>query len=478
MALDRPHVIVIVSDTFRPDHIAANGHPYVRTPELDAWLDRCITFENAMVSSFPTIPTRTDWFTGRFSHPRHGWQALSPEAITLHDVLGEHDYVTQLLTDTAHMLRHNFWRGFRSFHILRGHEGDQPMTRLNDPIGSVVSDRRKTRVETGNVGIWPTLTDLHAHVNFRLRYEEESHSAKLGRVVTQWVEDNYRSERPFMLWADFFDVHEPWFPPRYLLDLYHPGYDGEPMPHPNYDSADAYDDDELMNLQARYAAQCTLLSKSVGTVFRLLDDTGLLENTIVVFMSDHGIYLGERGRTGKSLINPESFDAFPFHRELANICWSMYIPPSLGIKTLPAGTRLKQVVQPPDLMPTLLELCGIEPDDEMDMEGASLVPLLTGQSETPPRDVSVTTWHMNLEMPCRMPTVTDGQWTLLLHEPPDAEPPKLYHVERDPKQEHDVFGEHTDEAIRLHALMLDWLKAHGSSDDALSQLSAQEVGLA
>ena len=57
---ERPNVIVIVSDTYRPDHIAANGHPDVYTPELDDWLARSVTFDQATVSSFPTIPMRTD----------------------------------------------------------------------------------------------------------------------------------------------------------------------------------------------------------------------------------------------------------------------------------------------------------------------------------------------------------------------------------------------------------------------------------
>lgn len=472
---DRPNVIVVVSDTYRPDHLAVNGHPRAKTPELDAWVSRCVTFDGARVSSFPTIPMRTDWFTGRFGHPRHPWQNLDPKAVTLPQVMGQAGYTTQLIADTTHLLRADFWRPFQHFHFGRGHEGDRPFSRLNEPIRSVVSDRRKVRVETGAGPDRPPLADLHAHTNaWRVR-EEDSQIAELMDTATRWIEDNHRGG-PFLLWLDCFDVHEPWFPPEYCWRMYQPDYEGEPMVHPNYHSAEVYEPDELDNLRARYLGMCTLVSKHVGRLFRLIEDTGLLNNTVVVFMSDHGMYLGERGRTGKTLIKPGVNDCFPFHRELARICWSMHFPPGLGIDNV---RRLPQVIQAPDLMPTVLELCGIEVPQCV--EGASLVPLLRGETSDPPREINVTasTCHVAGQegrVHCRMPAVTDGEWTLLLSEPPLPQPPHLYH-QTDPTEQHDLFAEHPDEARRLHAKMIEWLRAHDAPPEALERLSERNTGV-
>lgn len=479
---DPPNVVVIVSDTFRPDHLAINGHPRIKTPELDAYVHRCAIFDNATVSSFPTIPTRTDWFTGRFSHPRHGWQDLDPKAITLPAILAAQGYTTQLLADTTHMLRARFWSPFHHFFFLRGHEGDQPLARGNDPISPVISDRRKTRVELGNTGQFPTLSDIHAHTNFRQRYEDESHISLLADVACRWVEDNCRSG-PFLLWLDCFDVHEPWHPPEYLWRMYDPDYEGQPMVHPNYGSADVYSPAELRNLQARYAAMCTLTSKHIGRVLRVIEDGALLENTIIVFLSDHGMYLGERGLTGKSLIRADASDSFPFHVELARMCFTMYLPPSLGLRSFLPGTRYRQVVQAPDLLPTLLDLCGIASPEGLDIEGSSLLPLLCGETSEGPRDVSITTWtlktHHNPDLLyCRRPTVTDGEWTLLVSEPPDPAPPKLYHVAEDGTQQHNLWPERRDEARRLHRRMIQWLERHGANASTLDRLSAARVGLA
>lgn len=481
MSNPKPNVIVIVSDTYRPDHIAANGHPYIKTPELDAWLGKTITFDRATVSSFPTIPMRTDWFTGRFSHPRHGWQGLAPRVVTLPQLLREAGYRTQLIGDNTHMLRSQFWRPFEHFHFLRGHEGDAPLSRLNEPVHRVISDLSKVRVEAAAAAPdAPTLADMHAHTNFRRRYEDESQAAELANVACRWVEDNYRGG-PFMLWLDCFDVHEPWFPPRYLLDLYarqHPAYGGEAMVHPNYGSASAYSAGELGNLRAHYEAMCTLLSRQVGRVLRTIEDAGLLDNSVVLFMSDHGLYLGERGRTGKSEIRPGFADAFPFYSEVSRICWSMHVPPSLGLDVRPPGTRDAALVQAPDLLPTVLELCGIDLPQGTPIEGRSLVPWLTGEPDQPLREIAITTSTGGVH--CRRPTVTDGQWTLVLCEPAGGRPgekPRLYHVADDPVERVDVFAQHRGEARRLHTAMLAWLTAHDAPIEAIERLSAAHCGL-
>jgi arylsulfatase A-like enzyme len=225
---------------------------------------------------------------------------------------------------------------------------------------------------------------------------------------------------------------------------------------------------------------CTLLSKHVGRIFRLIEDTGLDRRTVVSFMSDHGMYLGEHGRTGKSSITHDTWDCFPFHRELTRICWTTYIPDFLKTTPLEPGTRFKHLVQAPDLMPTLLDLCGL--DVPSAVEGKSLAPLLRGEGGDEPRDLAITTWtlathHRKGLVYCRKPAVTNGRWTLLINEPPDPAAPELYDNDADPAQHHDVIAEHPDQARRLHAGLIDFLKTHDAPPEAIERLSAENVGL-
>ena len=477
---DHPNIIVLVSDTFRADYIGPNGP--ADTPELDAFADRGYTFDNALVSSFPTIPMRTDWFTGRFGHPRYPWKPLDPDAITLPGIVKAAGYHTQFIADTTHMLHARFFTPFDNFHFERGHEGDAPLSRLNDPVQIAVEDREKVRTETGVDPQQPSSVDTHAHTNFRRRYEDEAQPTVLADIVCRWIEDNHRGG-PFLLWADFFDVHEPWYPPTYLLDHYQPGYTGKAMPHPNYDRADLYEPDELANLQARYASQCTVLSKNFGRIFRLIDDTGLADNTIVVFLSDHGIYLGEHNLTGKSLINETTWDVAPFHPEVARNCFTMHVPQSMRRKGVDPGARLPQLAQAPDLLPTLLEFAGIDPPSGSEIEGVSLAPIIRGETTESPRETSVTAWTAPTHLTdrelvfCRRPMVTDGEWSLLLFDPPAPETPQLYHTATDPDHEHDLVDAHGEEATRLHGALIEFLRTHDATPDVLERLSAENVGL-
>ena len=86
----------------------------------------------------------------------------------------------------------------------------------------------------------------------------------------EWLEENYLYE-PFLLWVDFFDPHEPWDPPEYMVRKYDPDYTGTPMLHPNYGKADDYTPEELRNLRAHYCAESELVDRWVGRIIENLD---------------------------------------------------------------------------------------------------------------------------------------------------------------------------------------------------------------
>ena len=87
------------------------------------------------------------------------------------------------------------------------------------------------------------------------------------------------------------------------------------------------------------------------------------------------------------------------------------------------------------------------------------------------------THHQPELLNCRHPTLTDGEWTLILKEPPEPGPPLLYNTGKDPGHKNDLFSEHRDEAIRLHKMMLDFLREHEAPPATLDRLSAGNVGL-
>jgi arylsulfatase A-like enzyme len=435
--------IVIVSDTFRYDHLGANGNNWIKTPELDAFSRIAVNFDRCTISSFPTIPTRTDWFTGRYSFPFHGWQPLDPKVTILAGELANAGYVNQLITDCPHVMKgtNHFDRGFHGAQWVRGQEGDTPLTWMNHPLTEVVPFE-KTRQRPIVFGA--TLPNLHAWQNRWWDGEEDTFVARTCRTACHWLEHNYRAER-FLLWVDCFDVHEPWDPPQYLVDLYdRSGYDGPPMRHPNYGPASDYTEAEVRNLRAHYAGEVTLVSKHVGRLLRMAEDTGIMDRTAILFMADHGMYLGEHDRCGKSNIAPhDTRGSWPFFEEVTHVPLMVYAPGMAG------GRRVSAPVQPPDIMPTLLELAGVTAPDGM--HGHSLVPLLCKEESGWPRRAAFSGTDLTRGEGKNAPkvTVTDREWSLLMGAEGHCAP-ELYHRPSDPGQENDVIAAHPDVAAGLH----------------------------
>ena len=434
------NVIVVVSDTFRYDYCGWNGNGWIRTPDLDRFAAQAVAFDGHYVSSFPTIPTRTDWFTGRFSFPRHGWRALDPAVPVLAASMRQAGYLTQLIIDNPHMMRatNHFDRGFEGACWLRGQEGDTYLTRFNRLERAMPSD--KTRQSPQPHGY--NLIDIHRTTNRDWAWEEDRFAARTLRTASRWLEENYRA--PFFLWVDCFDVHEPWDPPEYWVERYDPGYEGPPMLHPSYGPADIYTPAELANLRAHYAGEVSMISRWFGRLLQKLEDIGLEDRTAVIFTADHGMFLGEHNRTGKSNLWPGDPRRWVLYEEVAHIPLLMRVP---GVEP----RRVPALVQPPDLMPTLLELAGVPAP--ADLEGRSLGPLLRGEAHRH-RPIAVSGIHRRGEP---LLAVRDGRYAY--YPQGDADQPELYDLQADGQESRNLAGERTADRERLEGELGRWLAA-------------------
>ncbi len=450
------NIIVLVSDTFRYDYLGCNGNTWIGTDELDRFAQRAICFERHYLSSFPTIPNRTDLFTGRFSFPFHGWQPLDRDIPVLSTTFGAAGYQSQLIADTPHLMSrgHHFERGFDAACWIRGQEGDKPLLKGKLPPRQVVPADEKTRVdEHMRKTRFGNLATLHTWTNRDWAWEEDRFCVQTARTTSRWLEENH-DVKPFLLWVDFFDVHEPWDPPEYLVQRYdRPGYDGPPMIHPNYGPASVYTRKELGNLAAHYAAEAYLVNKWIGVVLKKIEELGLFDDSIVVFTSDHGMFLGEHNRTGKSNIHPDDDRVWPLYSELTHIPLMIAAP---GIKR---GRRVRELTQSVDLLPTFLDLARVENKD-LDMHGHSLVPLLQGNSKRWKRHYAFSSTFIRNGGP----TVTDKRWTYIAYGEKDGKP-ELYDVKADPAQKRNVLRKYPGVARRMEKALLKFLAQVGTPEE-------------
>ena len=128
----------------------------------------------------------------------------------------------------------------------------------------------------------------------------ESNAARVFGDATKLMEEA-ADKQPFALVVDSFDPHEPWSPTAELIDMYaDPSYRGPNPGTARYTRAETYlEPEELRQMNAVYAASLTNADRWLGEFLDRFRELGLQENTVIVFLSDHGILLGDRGWTGK-----------------------------------------------------------------------------------------------------------------------------------------------------------------------------------
>jgi len=467
------NVVLIVSDTFRYDNLKCYGGEWVKTPSLDSFAEKAVIFDKAYAASFPTIPHRHDLYTGRYTFTYSKWGPILEGEIVLAQMLRQSGCVTQLIVDTPHMIRDdcNYNKGFDGWIWIRGQENDRYMTSPRNV--KLPCDPSKLRH-----GGRTTMQYLR-NVSLR-RFEEDYFVAQTMRTAAQWLELNYDQHEKFFLHIDTFDPHEPWDPPRWYVDMYDPEYNGEEVIYPVYGPASLLSENELKRCRALYAAEATLVDRWIGFLLERMEDLGLLDESMIIFTSDHGFYLGEHGLVGKSIIRPLATGYCPLYEEVAHVPLLIYHPEIKG------GWHCDALVQPQDITETILDVLGAK--SPIPIQGSSLLPLMKGE-DVDWREFAVTSPPIiHGPVAGQRITVTTKEWSLIyagqfedalkdnlgrkanferLEEMTGKIQNELYNLRRDPRQENNLFDEERDVAEEIHAKLVDFLSQMGTEEKYL-----------
>jgi len=462
------NVVLVMSDSFRRDHVGAFGNTWIKTPALDRFASESVVFPHFRMGSYATIPQRTDMFTGRFSYAYRPWQALEPDDVVLTETLADRGVATYLSGDTPHLFRSaqlTFTRGFDGFHWTRGSEGDIWWTDYyNERDYRAPTGKGRIRFGSRDGGrgfqrIWSQ--------GRRRTSEMDWVTPQTFQAAIEWLTRNSRRKN-FFLYVDTFDPHEPWDPPRWASDLYDPNYKGEPYAWAEYGSAGQYGRRELRRLQALYAGECTVVDRWFGRLVDTIDLLGLADDTMVIFISDHGHYLGypnDGRQVGKWLGyrrsdgQMASRDADVFMPLLDSVSNPPFIVRMPGQGN---GSICNVLAQPADLMPTILDFMKVPIPETV--QGLSMLPLLKGK-KAEWRTEAITASHGNFAQ------VSDRRWLYgaWVHE----HPPKLFDRRTDPDQKRDVLKKHPTVARRLHRKMIAELRRLGAPHHWVESLDAK-----
>jgi arylsulfatase A-like enzyme len=358
------NLIFIVADTVRADHLGCYGSTRVKTPCLDRLAAESVLFTHAYADGLPTIPCRRVYHTGRSIIPMRvhgGWVPMEPDATTLSMVLGRAGFTTGFIADTYHYFKPdmNFHKGFSSWQWVRGQETDLyrsgPAERF-DP-------KQHMPGHLLNPGYERNMRQYLMNTQDRKR-EADCFCARSLRAGLDWLKQNRRAER-FMLWIDTFDPHEPWDAPQRFQRMYRADWPYERYLFGYGVRNEDIRPEDLPYIRDLYAAEVSFVDSCVGWFVEGVGEMGLLDDTIIVFSTDHGTHLGEEGCVQKTAA-------------LLNSCVAR-LPliirhPDRSL----AGKRVDALVGGADYMPTFLDMLGVQ--HKAPVTSQSFWPVVTGQA--------------------------------------------------------------------------------------------------
>jgi arylsulfatase len=382
--MDRPNILLITVDQMRGDCMGAAGHPVIETPHLDTMAHQGVMFSNAYSAVPSCIAARAAIMTG-LSQRIHGRVGYRDRV----DWNYEHYLAGELAAAGYHTqcvgkMHVHPQRSLCGFHNVILHDGflhtyRSSRTSASESWFNTDDYLPWLRERLGHDGdIIDTGLDCNSWVARPWIYPEHLHPTNW--VVDQSIDFLRRRDpaKPFFLMMSFVRPHSPLDPPQYYYDM----YINEDIPDPYMgDWADKEDtqgkgeiyngyggklkDKTLKRARAAYYGCITHIDHQLGRFLQAMFDADVLNNTIILFASDHGDMLGDHNWFRKSLPY-EGSSSIPF---------VIYDPGNhLGLKS---GTIVEDIVELRDIMPTLLDAAGAAIPDTI--EGKSVLPLAKGE---------------------------------------------------------------------------------------------------
>jgi arylsulfatase A-like enzyme len=363
--MGRPNIVVIMTDQQRWDTLGAYGNDRIRTPHLDRLAGEGALFEHAFVPIPLCTPSRASLFTGQYP-ARHGLfvnmgRGSSTSTANLAGALHDAGYRT-MLVGKDHLFEEEGRARWFDHVVAYDHAG-----RVSD------GDADERAVRASRQGRFD-----ERYIEREICDAEHAPTRRITGAAIDAVRDAPAHGQPFFLWLSYPDPHPPYVVAEPYASMYRGQDLGQPATRPGelddkplrqrmsqrlMRAAD-YTLEEMRRLREIYYGMVSFIDDEVGRFARMLDEEGIAGDTIVVFMSDHGDYLGDHGMVRKSPAMYDSLVRIPLL-----ISWPGRISPMRVTDTLVEST---------DLAPTLLELADVGSLPGAD--GRSLVPLLRGET--------------------------------------------------------------------------------------------------
>ena len=402
----KPNVILLFSDQHNKKVMGCEGHPDVITPNLDKLAAEGVVFDRAYCARGVCVPSRTSLMTGMM--PRTLGVLANPDRNSVVDDVVSMATIFQAngYNTFAFGKRHLYQSADEGWTVKKGHSyhsgDDDSYVKWVEREGYIKEFAHDWAAEFGrgprgssefNTKI-PT-ADLGTRVS-KLP-EDFTMEAYTTKETIEMIKEQANSDKPFMCWASFYRPHQPYNPLQKYMDMYNVSSWGEgtkkgsgiKIPENFYQPTEtlppmlqgqrnggnkvwnmdkAFEDEQLWrNYIGGYYALVTEIDHCIGEIMRALEEAGIEEETIVIYTSDHGDFVGNHGMVEKCASGHNVYE------DILNVPLIVKIP---GNKQ--KGKRTAELVTLVDVLPTLIDILDLKlPKTKYPIQGESLAEVIT-----------------------------------------------------------------------------------------------------
>ncbi|HEU5341022.1 arylsulfatase [Edaphobacter sp.] len=435
---DRPNILLLMGDQWRVDCLGAYGNPHIHTPNLDRLAGEGIRFQSAYSCTPTCTPARSALLTGmgpwRNGLLGYGHMASRPYPVEKATSMAAAGYYTTSI-------------GKNHYYPIRNPHGYHHL--ITDEHCSYWFHSEQPQHESSwearcdyEAWFWSQMPDKDPHATglswndhrgVPFAFPEEMHATHwTGETAVRFLQSYERTE-PFFLKVSFIRPHSPYDAPQRFFKM----YEDTPLPEPQVaDWASRFEQrsgpgnelwhgklpaDEVRRSRQGYYGSVSFVDEQIGRILEVLEKRKLLDETLILFISDHGDMLGDQNLWRKGYGYEQS----------AHVPMIMRPPSGMGLGA--AGQVIPNPVELRDVLPTFLDAAGASIPESI--EGKSLLQLVRSRGEG---------WREYIDLEhniCYGPEIhwnglTDGRWKYLYHALHGDE--QLFHLENDPHELKDL----------------------------------------
>ncbi|MEM9278647.1 MAG: sulfatase-like hydrolase/transferase [Pseudomonadota bacterium] len=439
--------LILCSDEHSSTALSCRGHPIIKTPVLDGLAARGTTFTRAYSPSPICVPARACLATGKHVHETRCWSSAEPYHGQLRSWM-------HMLRDAGRKVVSVGKLHFRSAENDNGFcEEILPMYLANDGKGwpqGLIRDPMPGFEEAAELA-----RDVGPGETSYTNYDRN-----ITNLASEWIQNADKND-PWTLFVSFISPHYPLTAPQEFFDLYK---DSE-IPEPILDTAienhpvlskmrEFWDYEDHFDAESRdlgvrgYYGLCSFLDHNIGVVLKALEQSGQMENTTILYISDHGEMLGNHGFWAKSVMYEDSAG----------------IPMILAGPDIPTGTN-DTPVNLTDVAATAYDVAGMETSRPLKpWESASLADI----AKSPDTDRFILSEYHDGGSPTGFYMIRQGDWKYVYYT--GGNPSQLFHLAQDPNELADLSSspEHSGQLSHMHALLLEILDPEGVNAQAFA----------